>query len=1176
MVHKLIHWAVDNPLIVLLLGVALIGVGGFSFVHVNVEAYPDPAPAIVEVIAKFPGASAEEVERQVTIPLEVALAGMPGLKYTRSKSLFGLSHLRNQFDYGIDFYRARQEVINRLQFVDDLPDGVDPAISPQSPTGEILRYTLRSPVDASGHNVYNLNDLKADQDWVLERQFRRVPRIIDIVSSGGTVKRFEARPDPERLIRYGITLDQLQKAISESNANVGGDYLPSGENMLNVRGIGLIGGGLDPTRSEVVLNARSPQEAADYLRNAEDERLQRIRQTVITAPNHIPIKVEEVVEGGPIHSPDELGQAGVVVGNQPRLGRVSLSHPELDDEGEEVLDENGDRRWIDEPDKVQGIVLLRKGEHSRPALHDLEAKIKELNQASGRLLPGVKIEPYYDRAELMAVTTETVQENLILGMTLVTLILLMFLSNVRSALIVAINIPLALLFAFAVLYMRGMSANLLSIGAVDFGIIVDSSVIMVENIYRHLSSGEHTELTFKQRILQATQEVERSLFFTTTIMVCAFLPLFTMQGPEGQIFGPMADTYAFALGGALILALTMAPVLCLYLFKNLKPAPDNALVRWLKTGYIRNLRFCLRHRWGTLGVTACLIGGTLVLLPFLGREFMPELEEGNLWIRGTFPINITLDEASKEVEVARKIMRKYPEVRVVVSQTGRPDDGTDPTGFYNSEFFLPLKPRSEWPSVKPQEGWLSLFRDTRQRRKDELISEMNAELTDRVVGVNWNFSQNIRDNVMESLSGVKGDNSVKIVGPDLDKLEELAEQVKTKLSAIKGIENVGVFRTKGQPNLEIPVDPLKCSLWGVSVADVEDVIQTAVGGKPVSKMIEGEKRFDITLRWPEMLRGSEEAILNIPVDISNSIVSEGDESGSAKQSSSANPAITELGAKMPPISVGGSKLSGASEILDVAPRRRLRDLVTPLDDKGRMSLEGHFIRAGASTIYREQGNRLIAVKFSVRGRDLAGAVKQAQSETLALFHSPYRAEWSGEFQEMEEAEHRLMYIVPLSLGMVFILLYLAFHNMLDAIMVFSNVLALSMGGVWALLMTGTNFSISAAVGFISIFGVAIMDGLLLISYFNQMRLQGLPLEDAILQGAEKRVRPVMMTALTAIFGLLPAALSTKIGAQTQRPLAIVVVGGMLATLFLTRYLMPVLYSFYGHREPAAAAGHMAH
>ena len=516
----------------------------------------------------------------MTIPLEVALAGMPGLKYTRSKSLFGLAHLRNQFEYGVDYLQARQEVINRLQFVDGLPPGVQPTLSPQSPTGEIMRYTLASPTDALGNPIYNLNDLKAEQDWVLERQFRRVPRIIDIVSGGGTVKRYEIHPDPQRMIRYGITLDQLQAAVKNSNANVGGDYLAEGENVLNVRGIGLIGGGLDPARSPDVMMQKDAKLAADLLRTDEERRIHQIRQIVITSINNLPIRVADVVEGGPLQYPEDVGKAGVVVSHLPRLGRVAMSRPELDAKGEPVRDRDGNVVWVNEPEKVQGIVLLRKGEASLPALHDLEEKIDALNDSQTYLLPGTKVEPYYDRSELIGVTTETVRENLVVGMLLVTVILLMFLSNVRSALIVAINIPLALLFAFAVLFLRGKSANLLSIGAVDFGIIVDSSVIMVENIYRHLSTGEYEQLPLKERILKATTEVEKSLFFTTAIMVCAFLPLFTMKGPEGQIFGPMADTYAFALGGALILALTVAPVLCLLSFKNIKPTADNFLVSY--------------------------------------------------------------------------------------------------------------------------------------------------------------------------------------------------------------------------------------------------------------------------------------------------------------------------------------------------------------------------------------------------------------------------------------------------------------------------------------------------------------------------------------------------------------------------------------------------------------------
>ncbi len=1179
MVHQLIHWALDNKLIVLILMFALVGFGGYAFVHVNVEAYPDPAPAIVEVIAKFPGASAEEVERQVTIPLEVVIAGIPGLKYTRTKSLFGLSHLRNQFEYGVDFLKARQEIINRLQFVDGLPPGVVPTLSPQSPTGEILRYTLKNPKTEKGKDVYTLNDLKSMQDTVLERQFRRVPRIIDIVSSGGTVKRYEIHPDPERLMRYEVTLDQLAQAIQDSNANVGGDYMVQGDNLLNIRATGLIGGGLDPTRDLSVLQAASPEAAAAYLRGEELRRIERIRSTVIKAVNHQPIRVEDVVDGGPNRDPDEIGMRGVIVGNVPRLGRASISYRQKDDQGNVVVDNNGDPVWIDEEEKVQGIVLMRKGESSLPALAGLEKKIHELNDHSGRLLPGVTIEPYYDRTDLINVTTETVHENLIVGMVLVTVILLMFLGNVRSALIVAINIPLALLFAFVVLFVRGKSANLLSIGAVDFGIIVDSSVIMVENIYRHLSAGDNKELPFKDRILIASREVEGGLFYTTAIMVCAFLPLFTMQGPEGQIFGPMADTYAFALGGALLMSLTIAPVLCALFFTKLKPVDDNMLVKMIKRGYLKNLDLYLRNRTIFLGLTLFAVVSTFSYIPYMGREFMPELEEGNLWIRGTFPISIAQDAAAGKIRAARKIMQKYPEIEVVVSMNGRPDDGTDPTGFYNSEFFVPLKPHNVWPAVKSTTGIMSYFYPRRSRTKEELISEMNRELEDSLFGVDWNFSQNIRDNVMESLSGVKGDNSVKILGPDLDELERLAGQLKQRLDSIQGIENVGIFRVKGQPNLEIPVDPAKCSRWGLSVADVEDVLETAVGGKPFSTMVEGEKRFDITLRWPAELRTSEDAILNIPVDISNNNITDdntNDDTNPNDNSMNNNAALNRRGFNEPQPSLSGNPVSSQSNYIVRQPRRRLRDFVTPVNSRGIPDPNEGFIRSGASTIYREQGNRLIAVKFSVRGRDLASAVAEAQQKTEDLFTAPYTTEWSGEFQEMKEAEARLMVIVPLSLVLIFILLYLAFHSFLDALVVLSNVLALSIGGIWALFLTGSNFSISAAVGFISLFGVAIMDGLLMISYFNHLRHQGMPLKEAIMLGAEKRVRPVTMTALTAIFGLLPAAMSTRIGAQTQRPLAIVVVGGMIATLFLTRYLMPILYSYYGHREPNEASSSLVH
>jgi cobalt-zinc-cadmium resistance protein CzcA len=1174
MVRKLIEWAVNSALIVVLLALGLAGFGIYAFNHVNVEAYPDPAPAIIEVIAQYPGFSAEEVERRVTIPLEVTLAGMPGLTYTRSKSLAGLSHLRNQFAYGVDYNTARQEVINRLQFVQNLPVNVYPQISPFTPTGELIRYTLDGPKDPHGRDIYSLIDLKSLQDWTVERALRRVPRIAGVSSFGGMVKRYEIHPDPDRLKRYGITLQQFQNAVSNSNANIGASHLRQGPIAMNVRGIGLLGRGQDPMVQAMAMN--SPYAAARYLRHEEEQRLREIRAIVVATVNNVPVRVEDLTSGGPVSIANASGSSplGVVVGHQPRLGRVSVCRPQYDEQGNILRDDNGNVVWIDEEDKVQGIVLKRKNEDTLPALDKAKEKIDELN--AGGLLSGVRIVPHFDLTGLIHVTTETVRENLFLGMLLVIVVLFMFLSNVRSALIVALNIPLALLFAFSVLFLRGKSANLLSIGAVDFGIIVDSSVIMVENIYRHISTGEYAELPLKERIIRACYEVERPLFFSTAIMVFAFIPLFTMQGPEGQIFGPMADTYAFALAGALLLALTVAPVMCLLFFKNLKPSEDNWLVRRLKRNYLWQLERCLNHRLLTLLLFAALTAATIALLPFLGREFMPQLEEGNLYIRGTFPINAALEEVADKSRRARQILRSYPEVALVASQVGRPDDGTDPTGFYNAEFSIPLHPSKDWPALVERPRWLRWL-GPRPRTKLELIEAMNQQMHRELPGVDWNFSQYIRDNVMESLSGVKGDNSVKIIGPDLDELEKLADQAKAILDTVPGLENVAVFSIKGQPNLEFTVDRNKCKYWNVSVADVENAIAIAVGGQALTQMVEGEKTFDVALRWPEHLRGNEQAILDIPIEATNNTVTPG-YVPSTPQTPVTGPSVgvNPLGTNLPMPSLWGNLFNAALTNVASVPRLRLAQLVTPVNEAGQPDPHGKFLRSGASTIYREQGKRFIAVKFSVRGRDLASAVAEAQEKTAHLFHGAYHAEWSGEFQEMLEAEHRLMYIIPLSLAAIFSLLYLAFHDLVDALLVFSNVVALCLGGVWALLLTGTNFSISAAVGFISIFGVAIMDGLLLVSYFNHLRVQGLPLREAILQGAEKRVRPVMMTALTAIFGLLPAALSTRIGAQTQRPLAIVVVGGMVTTLFLTRYLMPVLYSFYGHREPPASAGSLAH
>jgi cobalt-zinc-cadmium resistance protein CzcA len=1167
MIRKLIAWALDNPLVVILLAVFLAVIGLYSFVHVNVEAYPDPAPAIVEVIALFPGASSLEVERQVTIPLEVTFAGMPGLKKINSKSLFGLSDLKMTWHYGGDYtyQSARQEVINRMSTISQpLPPNVTPAISPESPTGEIFRYVLKVPKDPAGRNIYTLNDIKAMQDWVLEREFRTVPRIVDITSFGGTVRRYEVQPDPDRLRRYGITLGQLQATLANSNATVGGDYLTQGQVAMTVRSVGLFGGGLDPVNK--VLGMQSPKAAASILRAEELRRIREIRGLVITSVNNRPIRVEDVVEGGRL-APDQLpGERGVVVSNQTRLGRIGYYSADFERPSGSALSLADVGH--DQDDEVTCIVLLRKGEETLPALKDVEAKVEQLNDpTSGRMLTGTEIHPYYDRTELLSLTTETVTENLCLGIALVVTILFMFVNNIKTAVIVALNIPLALLFAFTMLFARGKSANLLSIGAVDFGIIVDSSVVVIENINRNLSSGNYPDLPIKERIKLFVHEIDHALLYSVMIMVCAFVPLFAMTGPEGQLFGPMAQTYAFSLAGALVLAVTLTPVLAMLMFRRFKPVKENLLVRALKFRYLWKLQLCLRFPKTTCVVMAFLIGGTACLIPQLGREFMPELEEGNLWLRGIGPLNMSLDHQVAIARQARAIIAKYPEVDSIVTQSGRPDDGTDTEGYYSGEYFVPLRHQNDWPKLIPQTGWRRwLYGPTRARSKREIIDAMNAELERAIPGIVWNFSQNIRDNVMEALSGVKGDNSLKIFGPDLDQLELLAEKAEDILRGIHGITNVGIFHVRGTSHLEFRVDPEKCQKWGVSTADVNNVVSGAVGAKGMSSMVEGEKLFDISTRWPKWRRTSETSILDIPVDIINNQVV-------LAQGSSFTPNAS--GHALPPPAVSGS-LADTSNPISSTPRVRLGDLVSPVGADYTPDPNGQFNRPGYSTVYREQGKRLIALKFSVRGRDLGSAVDEAKAKTKDLFKIPYRAVWSGEFEQMEEANGRLLWIIPLSLGLIFILLYSAFRSILDTIVIFSNVFDVAVGGIWSLYLTGTNFSVSAAMGFVSLFGIAIMEGLLLISYFNSLRAQGLPVQDAIIQGSLKRVRPVMITAMTAILGLLPAAVSTKIGAQTAQPLAIVVVGGMTVTLFLDRYLMPVLYSFYGHREPPAGGGSLAH
>jgi cobalt-zinc-cadmium resistance protein CzcA len=894
-----------------------------------------------------------------------------------------------------------------------------------------------------------------------------VPGVIDVTGYGGTVKQYQVLVDPRKLTFYGISLQQVQDAIQRSNANVGGDILTLGSQSHNVRGIGLLGKGVDPLDPAI----------ASKRVELVDKKLQEIRKVVITQLMGNPIFVEEV--------------ADVVEGYHPRLGIVGRGQ---------------------ENDVVEGIVLMRKYEKSLPVSEAVLEKINEIQKE--KLLPkGMKITIFNQRTELVHVTTHNVLHNMLVGMALVISILFIFLGDLASAGIVAIMIPLALLFSVSVLYWQGKSANLLSIGAVDFGIIVDSSTIIVENIYRHVTAHDADRTRpMIDRIIDASNEIERALFFSTTIIICAFIPLFSMTGPEGALFGPMANTYAFAIFGALILAVTLAPVLCSFLFRNKSVAKDTLLDKIMKLRYLRMLAIVLRHRVLTLAIMGSMFFWTLFLIPRLGGEFMPPLEEGYLWIRAILPRTTSLENAARLAPRLREVIGSVPEVRGVMSHLGRPDDGTDVTGFFNQEIGAPLKPMGEW-RTKP----VTLF-GYQLWRRPITREEIELELTEKFKefpAVNFNFSQYIRDNVEEALSGVKGANSVKIVGNDLYVLEDVGRRVSEILKTVPGIENVGLFHIVGQPNLEIEIDRMLCARHGVNVADVEKVVQVAIGGVAFTQMVEGEKLFDIVLRLPPQLRNDPTVIGRIPVDVP-----------------------------------GGA---------DGSPGYRI-----PLSELSRINAHN----PGASYIYRENNRRFIPIKFSVRDRDLASAIAEAQAKVndpktgAHLPEEGYKIKWSGEFEQMEEANARLMWIIPLSLGVIMVLLYSMFSSVKDCLLVLVNVLEAVMGAVWALYLTRTHFSISGAVGLVSVFGVAVQDGVLLVTYLNQMRERGYSVWETCMRGTELRIRPVVMTSLTAALGLLPAAMATSIGSQAQKPLAIVVVGAMLCTLFLTRYMMPLLYSYF--------------
>ncbi len=1033
MIHKIVRFVLRMPAFVLIFAAGLVALGLYCYQQLDIEAYPNPVAPMIEIITQPTGWSAEEVERYVTIPLENGLNGMIDLDHIRSQSLFGLSDVKCYFTWNAEYHTAQQRVLNRLGFI-GLPPGVTPQLSPWSAIGEVFRYVVRG-------EGYSLSDLKTAEDWILERQFRQAPGVIDVVSFGGETKEYHVEVDPYRLKGHGVTLTQLVNALANANQNVGGQRLTIGEQSYDVRGIGII-------------------------RSLND-----IRDVVLTEQKGTPVRVRDV--------------ADVVVGHAPRLGIV----------GKDL-----------EPDVVQGTVLMRYGGDSLKTLANVHQKVDEITKQHA-LPPGMRIEPYYDRATLVRLTTHTVLENLVIGMVLVAVVLWLFLGHGRAALITALNIPLALMAAFIGMVFTGTPANLISLGAVDFGIVVDSTVIVMENVFRHLSApGKRNSI---ERILLAAGEVGPPMFSSTLVIAVAFIPLFTLSGVSGVIFSPMAHTYAFAIGGAIILSLTLTPVLA---ERGLKVGTlgdhehDNWLMRALKRLYLPLFSFSLRHKKTAVTIGATVVIGSLVAGTQLGREFMPKLEEGNFWIRATLPMSISLEQSSKYVGRMRAVIlgcpkdgpcdlnnRKHPEITTVVSQLGRPDDGTDVSGFYNIELFAPLRPSNEW---------------RRGVTKDSMTDELSREMQEAFPGVIFNFSQMISDNVEEAMSGVKGENTVKVFGPDLRVNEAKANEIVDVMSHIKGVEDLALFPSLGQPDVRITPNRVMAGRYGLNVGDVEAVVQAAIGGQAVTQVYEGEKRFDLTVRWAAPYRKDLTAIRDILV-------------------------ATPDGAAVP-----------------------LGQIATIVKEEG------------PSVIYREDNRRYAPVKFSVRGRDLGSTIAEAQQQIAAHVKLPYdtHLEWAGEINQLNEATGRLTIIIPITLLVIAMLVYSSVKNWKDMLIVLAGIPVACTGGILALLITRTHFSISAAMGFISIFGVSIQDALLVVTYAQRLWNEGHGLEEGAREAAERWLRPVLMTTFVAMLGLTPAALSHGIGADTQKPLAIVVIGGALILALLPRLLQPPLLVLAHARE----------
>ncbi len=1043
MIRKIVDFSMENRLLVLAAVVLLLGWGAISFHQLPVEAYPDVANNYVEIITQWPGISAEQIEQQVTVPLEVAMNGIPHVVHLRSFSLFGLSDLKLVFDDEEENAWNRERVLERLSQV-TLPAGVVPQMGTDwSPVGQIYFFTLKST-----NPNYDVMELKSLEDWVVEKNFKAVPNVVDVASFGGPTREYQVRVDPNKLIAYGLSLAQVEQQLTNNNANAGGSFIEAGLQQINIREVGLV-------------------------RNVHD-----IENTVVMTKTGTPLRIKDI---------------GIVAqGPKIRLGQFARAiHRE-------------DGKITDNDDVVSGIVLLRKGADADEVLTAIHAKVDELNN---RILPaGVKVVPHIDRSELVHYTTHTVLRNLTEGIILVVIVLFLFLGNARGALIVALTIPFSLLFAATCLKLKGIPANLLSLGALDFGMVVDGAVVMVENIVRHMSHGANVNYkTPMERIREAAHEVQRPVFYAIGIIITAYLPIFTLQRVEGRLFKPMAWTVAFALLGALVFSIVVAPVLSSFFFSRGAGEWHNPIMEFLKKVYREHVRTAIEHRWITLGGAAVVVGITMFLAfgGVIGSEFLPHLDEGALWVRGTLAPSTGPTEGIRLANQARIVLCSFPEATRCTSQVGRPDDGTDTTGFFNTEYYVDLKPKGEWRPVFHKD-------------KERLIAAMQREL-DKIPGVLWNFSQPIADNMEEAVSGVKGQLATKVYGDDLKVLEEKADQIAGVMRQIKGIEDLGVLRVLGQPTIEFQIDRQQASRHQINVADVQDAVQTAVGGTAFTQVLQGEQRYDLVMRYLPQYRDTKEAIENIRL------------------------------------------LSPTGERVSLAQLCTIEE------------------RDGGSEIYREGNQRYVAIKYSVRGRDLGSAVEEAIKKVNAKVELPrgYHIDWEGEYESEKRAEARLLLIVPLTILFIFVILYTMFRSFKWAALILLNLAVAPVGGLLALLISGTHFSVSSGIGFLALFGVSVQVGVIMLEYINQLRARGNTIEDSAIEGAVLRLRPIVMTMLVATLGLLPAALSHDIGSDSQRPFAIVIVGGLIADLVMSVILLPTLYVWFaadGDRLPEPEPG----